>query len=325
MNLCGQSCLRLKEFTVKYYLGIDIGGMSVKGICMDAEGNILSEHNVPTDCDKGGTAMCDAIASLADRLCESVDGELCGVGVGCPGMIDSITGTVIFAGNLGLKNFPLGAVLEEKLHTDVRITNDANAAALGEARFGAGKQYSDSVLVTLGTGVGGGIILGGKLFEGGESAGAEIGHMVIERYGDRCTCGRRGCFESYSSASALIRKTRKAMEEDAGSAMWKTYTSLSCTGRTAFEYMDSDATAKEVVDWYIKYLACGLINLANIFRPQVIMLGGGISAEGERLTRPLQAILDKEVMGGNEYAPVKVVKATLGNKAGALGAAALNL
>lgn len=310
---------------MNYYLGLDIGGMSIKGMCIDAEGNILAESNIPTDCSQGGLAMCDDIAVLVDRLCDQVEGELCGVGVGCPGMIDSNTGTVIFAGNLNLTNFPLGAVLEEKLHTDVKVTNDANAAALGEARFGAGKRYSNSVLVTLGTGVGGGIIIGGKLFEGGDSAGAEIGHMVIERYGEHCTCGRRGCFEAYSSASALIKKTRKAMEEDAGSAMWKTYTSLSCTGKTAFEYMDTDATAKEVVDWYINYLACGLLNLACIFRPQVIMLGGGIAAEGERLTRPLQEIIDREIFGGNDYAPVKVVKATLGNKAGAIGAAALNL
>lgn len=299
--------------------------MSVKGVSIDAEGQILAEGTVPTEPDKGGMALCDSITTLVDGLCEQVDGVLGGVGVGCPGMIDSDTGTVIFAGNLNLKNFPLGAVLEEKLHTDVKITNDANAAALGEARFGAGKQFSNSVLVTLGTGVGGGIIIGGKLFEGGDSAGAEIGHMVIERYGNHCTCGRRGCFETYSSATALIRKTSKAMEEDTGSAMWQTYTSHNCTGKTAFEYMDTDATAKEVIDWYINYLACGLLNIANIFRPQVIMLGGGISAQGERLTRPLQEIMDKEIFGGNEYAPVRVVTATLGNKAGALGAAALNI
>lgn len=307
-----------------YYLGLDIGGMSIKGVCIDAEGQILAEGCVPTECENGGMAMCDAIAVLADRLSEQVEGELGGVGVGCPGMIDSDTGTVIFAGNLGLKNFPLGAILQEKLHTDVKITNDANAAALGEARFGAGKQYSNSVLVTLGTGVGGGIIIGGKLFEGGDSAGAEIGHMVIERYGVRCTCGRRGCFEAYSSATALIRKTRTEMEEDPSSEMWKTYTSQNCTGKTAFEYMETDHTAKKVIDWYVNYLACGLLNLANIFRPQVIMLGGGIAAEGEKLTRPLQEIVDREIFGGNDYAPVRVVKATLGNKAGALGAAALN-
>lgn len=308
-----------------YYLGLDIGGMSIKGVCIDAEGQILAEDTVPTEPDKGGMVLCESITTLVDKLCERAGGALGGVGIGCPGMIDSDTGTVIFAGNLGLRNFPLGAVLEEKLHTDVKITNDANAAALGEARFGAGKQYSNSVLVTLGTGVGGGIIIGGKLFEGGDSAGAEIGHMVIERYGNRCTCGRRGCFEAYSSATALIRKTSQAMEEDTGSAMWHTYTSHNCTGKTAFEYMDTDATAKEVIDWYINYLACGLLNIANIFRPQVIMLGGGICAQGERLTRPLQEILDKEIFGGNDYAPVKVVTATLGNKAGALGAAALNI
>ena len=202
------------------------------------------------------------------------------------------------------------------------ITNDANAAAMGEAKFGAGKDYGDSVLVTLGTGVGGGIVIGGKLFEGHKSAGAEIGHMVIERGGNRCSCGRRGCFEAYSSATALIKRTKWAMEENAGSEMWQSCTSETATGKTAFDYAETDIAASEVVDWYIKYLACGLVNIANIFRPEVIMLGGGVSGQGERLTAPLQGIMDRELFAAH-YAPVKIKTATLGSAAGAYGAAAL--
>ena len=205
----------------------------------------------------------------------------------------------------------------------VKITNDANAAALGEARFGAGKNYKNSILVTLGTGVGGGIIIDGKLFEGYKSAGAEIGHMVIERHGDVCTCGRRGCFEAYCSATALVRRTRRQMEDNPRSAMWTKYTSETANGKTAFDFYHDDIDAKEVVDWYIKYLACGIANLANIFRPEIIMIGGGVSEQGDNLTVPLQTYVDKELFGGTSYAPVKIVKASLGSKAGAYGAAAL--
>ncbi len=310
---------------MNYYLGLDIGGTFVKGVCMTAEGNLLAEEKCDTGCEHGGAVMCDNIANLCAKLRRKVKGDLNGVGVGCPGMIESVRGVVKFAGNLGLKDYPLGDELARRLGVPVKVTNDANAAALGEARFGAGRSFKNSILVTLGTGVGGGIIIDGKLYEGGCSVGAEIGHMVIERNGDMCTCGRRGCFERYSSASALTRYTKHAMEEDAGSAMWGKYTSQTCTGKTAFEFMDTDRTAKEVVDWYIKYLACGLVNLANIFRPEVIMLGGGVAAQGERLTKPLQAIMDKEIFGGNNYAKVLVVPASLGNSAGAMGAAALCL
>ena len=203
------------------------------------------------------------------------------------------------------------------------MTNDANAAALGEAKFGAGKEYSDSILVTLGTGVGGGIIIDGKLFEGGKSAGTEIGHTVIETNGYPCTCGRWGCFECYASATALMRKTKDAMEEDTGSEMWKTYTPQTVSGKTPFEYAETDIAAKQVVDWYVKHLACGITNLANVFRPQVVMLGGGVSEQGERLTVPVQRLVDKELFAGTDFAPVKVVKASLGSRAGAYGAAAL--
>ncbi|MDE6790573.1 MAG: ROK family protein, partial [Clostridia bacterium] len=197
------------------------------------------------------------------------------------------------------------------------------AAALGEAAYGAGKDYSDSVFITLGTGVGGGIIINGKLFQGGKNVGAEIGHTVIIHGGEKCTCGRKGCFEAYSSATALIKFTRAAMEEDESSAMWKTYTPDTVTGRTAFDYADCDDTAKRVVDGYIYNLACGIINLANVFRPQAVILGGGVAEQGERLIAPLQERLDAKIFGGQSYAPVKIVKATLGNLAGALGAAKL--
>jgi glucokinase len=307
-----------------YYIGFDIGGMSVKGACVDEAGKIYAEGSLPTNPEKGGDGLVDTILSLYDKLVvKSAASDICGIGAGCPGIIDSGSGTVVFAGNLNLKNYPLGTQLSKVLNKKVIITNDANAAALGEGKFGAGKHYSDSILVTLGTGVGGGIIIGGKLFEGNMSAGAEIGHMVIVKGGESCTCGRHGCLEAYASATALIKMTKKAMVENPHSKMWTAYTLDNVNGKTAFDFSDCDEAAKSVVDNYINYLGCGLTNLANIFRPQVIMLGGGVAAQGDKLTLPLQKIVDGEVMGGNDRARVKITTATLGNKAGVLGAAAL--
>lgn len=303
------------------YIGLDIGGTTIKGIIINEEGKLYGEDSIVTG---KGEEIADNAVMLFNKLSSSVTGEIKGIGIGSAGVIDSENGTIVQANNLKLKNFPLAKIVREKCGIPVKITNDANAAALGEAKFGAGKEYSDSVLVTLGTGVGGGIVIGNKLFEGNKSAGAEIGHMVINSDGNRCTCGRRGCFEAYSSATALIKMTKRAMEDNPGSAMWQECTSDMATGKTAFDYMDRDIAANEVVTKYIKYLACGLVNIANIFRPQVIMLGGGVSGQKERLTQPLQAVLDREMFAAS-YAPVKVITATLGSAAGAYGAAALFL
>lgn len=301
------------------YIGIDIGGTAIKGVVIDENGKLYGEDSVVT---VRGEEIVNGIAALCNRLSRQNGGRIAGVGIGCAGVIDSANGNVVLASNLGLADFSMVGLLKEKINLPVRITNDANAAALGEAKFGAGKNYKNSILVTLGTGVGGGIVIDGRLFEGNKSAGAEIGHMVIERGGAQCSCGRQGCFEAYSSATALKRRTKWAMEEDTGSAMWGKYTSDKVTGKTAFEYADCDTSARKVVDWYIDYLACGLANLANAFRPEVIMLGGGVSKEGERLTAPLQEILDREVFAA-QYARVLVKTAALGAAAGAYGAAAL--
>ena len=306
-----------------YYMGLDVGGTSIKGLVINEKGDILSEGCVPVEV---GADLADTIEVLADELVQRmgvVFSQISGIGVCCPGLIDTTTGTVLFAGNLELKNYPLKKLLVDKFKLRVEVCNDANAAALGEAKFGVGKGYDNSIMITLGTGVGGGIVIDGKLFEGNKGAGTEVGHMVIEKGGLKCTCGRRGCFEVYCSARALTAKTKFEMEEDTGSDMWKTYTNDTADGKTAFEYMDGDKTAKRIVDWYINHLACGITNLANIFRPNIVMLGGGVAAQGSRLTAPLQKIVDKDLFGGSDFAPVKIECASLGNRAGAYGAAAL--
>lgn len=313
---------------VKNYIGIDIGGTTIKGAIINHSGDILREARIETSAKGDGEGLRNNVVALVNEMVMGYGGfksSFGGIGIGCPGLIDSKRGMIVFSGNLGLNYYPLGSVVSDSLGMSVKVTNDANAAALGEAKFGAGKKYKDSILITLGTGVGGGIVVDGKLFEGGSSAGTEIGHTVIVEDGEPCTCGRKGCFEAYSSATALIRKTKEVMQENEDSAMWKKYNLKMVSGKTAFDYAETDEAAKSVVDWYVKYLACGVTNLANIFRPQVVMLGGGVAAQKDKLTKPVQKLLDKQIFAGQGYAGVKVVTASLGNKAGVYGAAALNM
>ena len=205
----------------------------------------------------------------------------------------------------------------------VRIANDANVAALGETKFGSGRDYSDTVMITLGTGVGGGIVIDGKLFEGNRSAGTELGHSVIVAGGERCTCGRRGCLEAYGSATALIRETKRAMQNDKDSKMWEIGDIELVDGKTAFDYKDVDESARAVVADYIEKLGVGITNIANEFRPEAIILGGGVCAQGAALVNPLREYLDREIFAGDRGPRVELLIARLENSAGILGAAAL--
>lgn len=313
----------------KKYLGIDIGGTNVKGGVIDDKGNILDFISIKTLADKGPDFVIENIINnLVNVLlnnCKLTLKDIEGIGIGIPGIVNSKAGIVTFNGNLKWKNVNIVEKMKKVLDTKIFITNDANAAALGEAKFGASKNYKNSLLITLGTGVGSGIIADGKLLEGNESAGAELGHMVIQKGGAPCTCGRKGCFESYSSASGLIRETKRIMENNKESIMWKlTGDSLeNVSGKTAFECYKCDKAASEVVDNYISNLGEGLANVAAIFRPEVIILGGGISKEGDNLIIPLQKYLDENIFGGSLGPRVIIKTASLGNNAGFIGAAAL--
>ena len=217
----------------------------------------------------------------------------------------------------------IGEELEKLTGLPVKIANDANVAALGETKFGCGKDYNNTVMLTLGTGVGSGIIINGKLFEGNRSAGAELGHSVIVAGGEQCTCGRKGCLEAYASATALIRDTKRAMHADKNSKMWQIGSIDNVTGKTAFDYKDIDEFAKSVVDGYIKKLGAGVTNIVNEFRPEAVILGGGVCAQGDNLIKPLQEFVNKEIFAGSKGPQVKILTATLGNNAGILGAVAL--
>lgn len=306
------------------YLGVDLGGTNIKAALVDAEGNILNESSVPTNLPRQAEAVCDDIAALCTALADGV--RVHGIGVGCPGTVDG--GVVRYSNNLNWHNFAMADYLQGKTGLPVRLANDANAAALGEALAGCAKGAESAVIVTLGTGVGGGVVLNGKLLTGYTGAASEPGHTVIcdTPNAPLCTCGRRGCFEAYASATALIRMTRQAMDAHPESALHTVAANGTVNGRTAFDAAElGDAAAKQVVDDYIHYLAVGIANLINMFFPQVIGLSGGVANQGENLLRPLRAAVQPMIFG-DKYAKkhTALTTCTLGYRAGVIGAALLN-
>lgn len=315
---------------MNYFFGVDVGGTFVKIGLIDECGTVMKKGQIDTGKERGPEYMLDNIAAycIESAILSGITmSDVKGCGVCLPGIIDSEEGVVMYSGNIEWHRINIVAYLENKLGVPVKITNDANAAALGEARFGAAKGIKDSIFVTLGTGVGGGIISDGKLIVGRKSAGAEVGHIIIQAFGEPCSCGSCGCFEAYCSATALIRDTKRAMEENKKSLLYQVADRQGhVDGKTAFiAEKEGDATAKKVVERYIAYLAVGLSSLSSIFRPEVIMLGGGISNEGDNLILRTQAKLDSMIFAGKIAPSVRVVRASLGNDAGFMGAAALNM
>ena len=272
-------------------IGIDIGGTFLKAGVVTEDGNILATAARPTGFprpvediikDIAGAAT-DAVAKAGLTL-----DDVSFVGCGCPGTVNQQTRLIEYAGNLGFKQTPLVGELEKLLGKPVMAENDANAAMLGEWKAGAARGTQDCVCITLGTGVGGGVIAGGKMVRGVNSAGAELGHTVIDFNGVQCNCGRKGCWEAYASVTALIRQTQAAMMADLDSAMWQLAPTLEeVSGRTAWDAMRAgDETGKAVVDQYIEYVGVGVVNMINVFQPEVLCIGGAISKEGDRLLQP---------------------------------------
>lgn len=310
-----------------YYVGIDIGGMSVK-IGIVENGKIKLSRSFPTEASKGYEYMAANMARTINELCGELgiqSSELGGIGIGVPGTADSKRGVVTVAANIGWRNVPIVNEIQKYINVPVAINNDANCAALGEQRYGGGSEYGSIIFITLGTGVGSGIIYEGKLIEGNGSAGAESGHMVIQIDGEPCNCGRSGCWESYASATALIKQTKRAMENNPDSLMHEIFRENGkVSGRTAFMAMKrGDEAGRKVCEQYIKYIAIGLINLGNIIHPEAFIIGGGISHEGEILTAPIQKYIDNYCYGSGLNPSIAVKKAILGNDAGIIGAACL--
>lgn len=314
---------------MKYYLGIDLGGTNVAVGVVDENYQILGRANVKTKAFHPAEEIADDMAASArDALLNAgitID-DIEWVGVGTPGTVNPETGVVGFAANLGFSNTPLGTLIKERLGKTVYVENDANAAAYGELSAGAAKGLDHVLMITLGTGVGGGIIIGGKIYSGFNYKGAELGHIGMVHNGVPCTCGRRGCIESYCSMTGLIRMTRESMQLNAKSKMWElAENSLDkVSGRTAFDAMRAgDAAGAAVVNEYIEYLAYAVSGMINLFQPQAIVVGGGISKEGETLLRPLRDRAYPQTFNHDPDYCTKILRATLGNDAGIIGAAML--
>lgn len=313
---------------MKYSLGIDIGGTNIAAGVVDENYNIVSKSKVKTNSSRGYEAVLEDIVIAGQQAVKEADlmiGDMSWVGMGCPGTCNIETGLVEYANNLKWENVPLQKYVGEALKIPAYIENDANAAALGEYYAGAAKGAKSAIVITLGTGLGAGIIIDGKLFSGSNYAGAEIGHTVINVDGEQCTCGRKGCFETYCSATALVKFTKRAIEENPDTLMIKlSEEEGKVSGRTAFKAAKAgDKAGQEVVDYFIKNLACGIINTINIFQPNMLCIGGGVSNEGDNLLNPLKERIRKEVYSKNSSNNTEIVLCKLGNNSGIIGAALL--
>lgn len=313
---------------MKHYIGIDIGGMSIKAGIVNELGEIIAKDSCVTFTDKHYSVMVEDAFKLCQKLLSDTSltkDDIFGIGIGCPGTIWSNEGIITYANNLHFNKVPFVKELKKYWDTKIFIENDANCAALGEYLFGSGKGSDNCILITLGTGVGSGFILNGEIFSGKRGSGAEAGHMVIKINGEKCTCGRRGCWETYASATALIRDTKRAMKKNPDSIMNEIASQKGkVSGKTAFEGAKrGDKAAKSVVKRYVKYIGTGLVNLVNIFRPDRIMIGGGISNEGDYFIAMIQKYVNKYHYGGKINPKAKVVRAWLLNDAGIIGAASL--
>lgn len=313
---------------MKYYVGIDLGGTNIVAGVVDEEYNIIAKASTKTNCPRPEKEIADDMARMAIEAVKNAKltmDQIEWIGVGTPGIANSETGIIEYSNNLGFKNTPMVKYIQETIDKPVFIENDANAAAYGEFVAGAAKGAKNAVCITLGTGVGGGIIIDGRIYSGSNFAGAEIGHTVIEVDGAQCSCGRKGCFEAYSSATGLIRMTKEAIAEHPDCIMAQSEKEKGkVTARTSFDCMRAgDKYAKAVVDKYIKYLAAGITNTINIFQPDILCIGGGVCNEGDPLLLPMKELVAKEVYTRNSEKNTEIVIAKLGNDAGIIGAAFL--
>jgi glucokinase len=318
-----------------YRIGVDLGGTNIAAGIVNDEGNIIARLSIPTGAHRPADEIAADMAALCHSLIKeagiSID-EIASVGIASPGVANHDTGVVEYANNLPFRNLPLAEKFKAGFPVPkVSIENDANAAAWGEAKVGAAKGSKKSIMITLGTGVGGGIIIDGKVYSGFNCAGGELGHAVIVAGGRPCGCGRKGCWEAYSSATGLINMTKDKLLECEKSGRKTVMTELvekygKVNGRVAFDAMRAgDEAGKEVVDEYVYYLGIGLANMVNLFQPEVLSIGGGISNEGQTLLDLVEPIVRKEQYGGDFAALTQLRIAELKNDAGIIGAATLGL
>ncbi len=307
------------------YIGIDLGGTNIAVGLVDDNGKILAQDSTPTLANREYKEIVKDMIDVSEKVVAKAGfsmNDVKGMGIGCPSAVDNETGEVVFTANIpSFSNLPLVKEIQKYHNIPVALENDGNAAALGEYAVN-GENAGVFVAVTLGTGVGGGIILDGKIFRGSNGAGVEIGHIPLVHNGIKCGCGNRGCWEAYASVTALIQQTKVAIEKHPESLMKAIADSRGAVnGRTAFDAAkQGDKVAQEVVKKYIEYIAGGVLAMVNIFQPEKLVIGGGISKEGDYLIKPIAEYV-KEHDFNKIFTPVKIEAATLYNDAGIIGAA----
>jgi glucokinase len=313
-----------------YYLGIDLGGTNIAVGVVDENCRIIKKDSVPTYKDRPYQEIVKDMADLSFKVVKETGlkiSDIKSAGIGSPGIPDGEKGILIYACTFKFENAPFREELQKYIDIPVFLENDANCAALAESIAGAAKDVCHSIAITLGTGIGGGVIIDNKIYSGFNYAASELGHMVIKCEGEPCSCGRKGCFEAYASATALIRQTKKAAEENPQSIINKLVNGdlSKIDAKTAFDASrQEDETGRKVVHQYIKYLSEGLTNIINIFEPGVVVIGGGISKEGEYLLKPLREQVARGVytkQSGVRQTEIRVAR--MGNDAGIIGAAML--
>ncbi len=312
-----------------YYVGIDLGGTNIAVGVVDQEYHLVSQVSRKTKAFHPAEEIADDMAAAALEAIEKANltaDQIEWIGVGTPGSVNPKTGVVGLAANLGFRDTPLADLISKRLNKRVFLENDANAAAYGEMMAGAAKGLDSVIMITLGTGVGGGIIIDGKIYSGFNYKGAELGHLGMVYEGVPCTCGNRGCIEAYCSVSALIRQTREAMQLNAKSKMWELAEGSldKVNGRTSFDAMrQGDPAGKAVVEQYTDYIAYAVGGIISLFQPQAVVIGGGISKEGETLFAPVREKAYPRSFNHDPSNCSQILKAELGNDAGIIGAALL--
>ncbi len=313
-------------------IGIDMGGMSVKIGAVDEANRIIATRVIKTNLAVTPEEFIEEIVGGVKLLLNELDISLeqCeGIGIGSPGTIDEKEGIIIYSNNFSWENVSIITEMKKHISIPIKIANDADAAALGETLEGAAKGCENAVLITLGTGVGGGVIINKKIFSGPLIGGSELGHMAITYNGIPCTCGRKGCLEMYASASALLRITREKVfdtTEGKASLIYQMCDGKAeeISGKMPFDAAQrSDIMGQAIIEEYLEYLACGVANVINIFRPEKVILGGGVSAQGENITKPLQEKVNQLCFAKEKSQIAKIVTSKLGNDAGIIGAANL--
>ena len=312
-----------------YYVGIDLGGTKIAAGLVNDEGIIIYKESIATGRERSQNDILKDIALLAKRIIENSGvnlKEIKSIGVGSPGIPNSKEGILVYTNNLNFRNAPIRTTVQSFIDLPIYLDNDANCAALAEGTVGAARDAEYSITITLGTGVGGGIIINRKIYSGFNFAGAELGHMCIVVDGEYCTCGRNGCWEAYASATALTRQTRDAAKSNPSSLINDIISDdfEKIDAKTAFDAARmGDNIAEKVVNNYLKYLAEGIVNIVNIFQPEVIVVGGGVSKEGENLLKPLRELVIKSSYTKDYVPQTRIVEARMGNDAGIIGAAML--